>query len=229
MDLHHTPQTDLKLRPAERAASVAAGISLLFHSAMRKGSMWSLLGGAYLVYRGIDGHCPISAMAESIFKKSMNINIRTSLQINRPVEDVYAFWRKLDNLPLFMEHIESVDVKSGTASEWKAKLPGVPGHITWNAVIVNEKTNEVLGWSSVKNSTIYNAGKVVFQPMDSERCEIDVTITYRAPMGSVGENLARIFTPSFEKVVRDDIQNFKLYMENGFTEKVHGDFKNELI
>lgn len=128
-----------------------------------------------------------------------------------------------------MEHIESVEVKSGTASHWKAKLPGVPKQISWNAVIVNEKENEVLGWSSVKDSTIYNAGKVVFHSSGNDACEIDVTITYRAPLGTVGENIARIFTPSFEKVVRDDIANFKLYMENGFTEKIRGDFKNELI
>src|SRR5690606_36557379 len=36
--------------------------------------------------------------------------ITRAITINRPVEEVYAFWRDVQNLPRFMRHLESVRV-----------------------------------------------------------------------------------------------------------------------
>ena len=211
---------------AQRVISVLIGGGLLIKGIENKSGLQGC-GGAYLLYRGVSGKCPASALLRDV-RKSMNINIRTTMIINRPVSEIYDFWRRLENLPLFMEHLDSVEVTSGTSSVWKAKIPGL-GKFSWHAVIVNEKPNEVLGWSSVEDSSIYNAGKVVFLKLSDQRTEIDVTITYRAPLGVVGEKVARMFTPAFENLIRTDIQNFKQYMEAGFTQNVLTDFRNELI
>ncbi|WP_432326764.1 SRPBCC family protein [Mucilaginibacter sp. P25] len=43
--------------------------------------------------------------------------------MNKPRQKVYEFWRKLDNLPLFMKHLESVEVIDSKYSHWVLKLP----------------------------------------------------------------------------------------------------------
>jgi uncharacterized membrane protein len=48
----------------------------------------------------------------------VNVNIRSSFLINKPRQQVYDFWRKLDNLPLFMKHLESVEMIDDTRSHW---------------------------------------------------------------------------------------------------------------
>lgn len=228
MDYHHTPASPSHMGKSERTISVLAGALLLFYAAGRKKMLLETLGGGYLLYRGLAGKCLLSDVVENFIRKSMNVNIRTSVRVQKPVSEVYEFWRKLDNLPLFMRHLESVEVISPTTSQWKAKLPGI-GMVSWNAVIVNEKKDEVLGWSSVESSEIQNAGKVEFRSLGDNETEIDVTISYRAPMGTLGENLARMFSPKLEKILRADIANFSQFIETGFIENETTDFRNELI
>ena len=43
--------------------------------------------------------------------------------INKPPEELYAFWRDFDNLPKFMNHLESVTAQDDTHSHWVAKAP----------------------------------------------------------------------------------------------------------
>jgi uncharacterized membrane protein len=38
------------------------------------------------------------------------IRTRRAITVNRPVEEVYGFWRDFQNLPRFMRHLESVTV-----------------------------------------------------------------------------------------------------------------------
>ena len=188
-----------------------------------------ILGGGVAAMRGITGYCPFYDMMGKEESRMHNINIRTSLIVKKPVEEVYAFWRKLSNLPLFMEHLQNVEETGKTSSIWMAKIPGGLGTISWNAVIVNERRNEVLGWRSLSNSAIDNAGKVKFTKMDSYTTGIEVVFSYKAPFGLLGENIARLFTPSFEKLITKDIQRFSGYIENGFLKNEESDFRNELI
>ncbi|KQB42711.1 Cyclase/dehydrase [Flavobacterium aquidurense] len=57
-------------------------------------------------------------------------------------------------------------------------------------------------------------GKVIFKPK-GKATEIDVTISYQAPLGIAGERIASFFNPYFEKLVKDNITNFKSYLESG--------------
>ena len=228
MNTHHTPAMPHRLSGGERVLSVLGGSFLLYAAAGRRSGLLVTLAGGYLLYRGLSGECPVQDIAESLIRKQMNVNIRTSLKVGRPVGEVFAFWRKLENLPHFMKHLESVEVVSNKTSLWKATLPGV-GTVSWHAEIVNEKANEVLGWQSVEGASVYNAGKVIFKSAGNGGTELDITISYKPPMGSVGESVARSFTPAFEQTIREDIAQFKQVMEDGVASGAISDVRNELI
>src|SRR5688572_24868264 len=99
----------------ERIASAAIGAFLLSSGIGNllkhpiSGLVKTALGGV-LLYRGISGNCPVySSMGKTKgVAHTQAINIRTSLIVNKPKDEVYAFWRKLENLPLFMKHLSSV-------------------------------------------------------------------------------------------------------------------------
>src|SRR5690606_10986367 len=38
------------------------------------------------------------------------VHVAKAITLNRPLDEVYAFWRDLENLPRFMDHLESVRV-----------------------------------------------------------------------------------------------------------------------
>ena len=57
--------------------------------------------------------------------------------INKPVDELYAFWRELSNLSRFMDHLECVKVINDRLSHWTAKGP-IGMNVEWDAEIVND-------------------------------------------------------------------------------------------
>jgi len=44
--------------------------------------------------------------------------------------------------------------------------------------------------------------------------QIEITISYRAPLGIAGQGAAKLLNPIFEKLVHDDISGLKAYLES---------------
>src|ERR1700712_2819468 len=113
---HTTPDKDpVNLNWPERYTSIIGGVKLgysglknIFKSPFS--SILKLGAGGYLLNRGITGHCELYAKIGKNSSQPVNINIKSSFTVDKPRNEVYNFWRKLDNLPLFMTHLESVDV-----------------------------------------------------------------------------------------------------------------------
>ncbi len=204
----------------ERAASIAAGAFLLYESLKNKDSKLQIslgVGAAYLLFRGATGHCAAYSLGgkKKLPDTVKNINIITKMTVNKPRHEVYAFWRKLSNLPLFMEHLEEVELLDDKRSHWIATVPGHLGKIEWDAEIVKEIDGELLGWNSLPHASINNAGKVEFRDADEHGTELTIVITYRAPFGDAGEGIASLLNPLVKKMITKDIKGFKRYIEAG--------------
>lgn len=204
------------LGDGERVLSAVAGSLLLyFVTKKHKAESLLLLGGGYLLYRAISGRCPVSAAlrADHHKVKPYNINIRTHIIVNRPRADVYAFWRRLENWPLFMHHLENVDELDSATSAWRLKVPGM-GDVRWEARIVKEEKNSELSWHSVPGAAIETTAKINFSDTASNATRVDVMLSYRVPNDAIGERLSRMLTPAFREKVYEDIHNFKHYFED---------------
>lgn len=203
----------------ERVFSVAAGAFLMYRgiknlSRNPVASISKLVAGGWLVVRGATGHCPIYEATGVYGLKPESINIRQSFIVNRPRAEVFQFWRQLENLPLFMNHLLSVEQLSPKRSKWKAAFTSYLPAISWEAEIVKERENKFIGWNTVKGAVIENAGKVEFTDTDDGNgTEVHVIFSYHAPIGGVTGNLAKLFTPSIEDIIREDVGNFKHFIE----------------
>lgn len=212
------PKPSINVDIPERIVSLVAG-SLLVVNSLRNGKfgLFRLAVGGFLLYRGATGHCPgYSALGkEHLPDPVKNINIRTTIAVNRPRHEVYAFWRRLANLPLFMQHLQSVKEIDDRTSHWEAKIPAGLGTLSWDAVIVEERDGSFIGWNSLPGATVENAGKVEFRDIGDGWTELYVVITYRAPLGAAGQGISALFNPVFEKLIRSDIKSFKQFAERG--------------
>ena len=209
----------------ERLVSALAGSYALYRATRRKNAVPEIFIGSYLLFRGITGYCSVyNAIGKTKpDNRSRNVNIQVSLKVDKPREEVYDFWRKLENLPLFMEHLTMVNSIDEKTSVWEARIPGGMGNLRWRSEIVKERPLELLGWQSLSGSEVENAGKVEFRDAEDGGTELHVVITYHAPLGIAGEGVARMMNPFFHKVVENDIRNFKNYIENHHT--LGGDLK----
>lgn len=227
----------------ERILSLVAGAVITYKgiSQITKHPLIALqeaMVGGVLLYRGATGFCPIYSRLGKDSTDTPAINITERFIVNKPREEVYAFWRNLENLPRFMKHLSSVEEQGGNRSHWKANLPGEIVKLTWNAEITREEENRYIGWQSVEGSMVDNAGKVEFNDaLNGSGTELTVEISYFPPAGSLGQGIAKLLNGVFEDMIRKDVTNFKHYVEGeeyqtyvnseSFVEKIQNTFKKD--
>ncbi len=186
---------------------------------------WLLGGGALAAFgisrKSVPGAALAAAGGLLVYTgaKSMHgaepVQVQRSVTINRPVEEVYRFWRNLENLPRFMSHLESVHVTGDRRSHWVARAP-LGRNVEWDAEILDEKENAWIVWRSTEDASVPNTGSVQFRQAPGERgTEITVTLQYDPPAGKIGVTLAKLFGEEPEQQVREDLRHFKMLLEAG--------------
>lgn len=140
--------------------------------------------------------------------------IERTITIARPPDELYRFWRNLENLPEFMENIESVRVLDDRRSHWVVKGPG-GSRLNWDAEIVNEHPGEMLSWQTLPGADVQSAGTVRFTPVDGGRStNLRVVLEYHPPGGSLGTGIARILGRDPVGRLDEDLNRLKHIIES---------------
>jgi uncharacterized membrane protein len=141
--------------------------------------------------------------------------VRKSIQIDRPAEEIYRFWRKLENLPRFMSGLESVREADGRRSHWVAIGPGGK-RVEWDAEIVLEEENRRIEWRSLAGSEIDHRGAVRFEAAPAGRGSfVKVEMVYDPPGGVLGAGIARLFGRAPQQQIHENLHRLKALMETG--------------
>lgn len=216
-----TGSSNINLGTSERIVSAFGGAALTvlgLKNLGSKGGIGMLLSGGYLLVRGLSGYCAISNLInrDAGTRQASAMEVSSSFIISKPRSDVYAFWRKLENLPKFMQHLEEVKELDDKRSKWTAKIPGGLGKVSWEAEIQQDISGEVISWCSLPGSTVDNAGEVRFKDVpEGNGTEVSINISYRLPAGDLGSFAAKLFNPAVEKMMREDVRTFKQLLETG--------------
>lgn len=214
----------------ERWASAVGGGALALYGITR-GSLGGIalaLVGAALVQRGYSGHCNLyeavgfSTGDDASLRNSENVSVpaergtkvEKSVTINRPASELYAFWRNFENLPQFMNHLESVRSIGGERTHWVAKGPAGT-KVEWDAEVYNEKPNELIAWRTLEGSQVSSAGSVRFEESPNGGTIVRVSLKYDPPGGKLGALVARLFGENPERQIDEDLDRFKQLMDKG--------------
>ena len=205
----------------ERWAGVAMATAVVAYGLSRRSLSGAALAAAAapLAYRGATGAWPGfsngSADTRVALGGGRGIHVREAIRLEVPLEVVYVFWRRLENLPLFMTHVQDVRDLGGGRSHWVAEGPaGVP--VEWDAEIINEVPNEVIGWRSIAGSDIATAGSVHFSTARQGRStQVSVNLQYSAPGGRASRLLAFVMGRDPAHMIREDLRRVKQLLEAG--------------
>ncbi len=210
----------------ERIVSFAAGAILALLGVGRRDWKGLLIGGvgSGLMLRGATGRCPVSRAlgvdtasdeAKSVSKSGIHV-VETFL-INKQPEELYAFWRELENLPTIMTHLKSVKRLDDRRSHWIAKAPSlVGGEVEWDAETVADEPNSRLQWRSLPGAIVAHQGSIRFTRAAGDRgTAVRVALDYAPPGGQIGRWAAKLFGEEPEQQIREDLRNFKRIMETG--------------
>ena len=141
--------------------------------------------------------------------------IGRTVTINRPRDEVYAYWRNLQNLPSFMENVEAVRIIDDRLSHWTVAAPADQS-VEWDSIIVEDQPGRLIAWKSSQDADIPNSGRVEFRDSPVGRgTEVTATILYDPPAGTVGKLVAKLFQKEPNIQARRDLRRFKQLMETG--------------
>jgi len=141
------------------------------------------------------------------------IHVEEAVTVDRPLPDVFRFWRSLENLPAFMKHLDSVSQREAGISHWVARSPAGM-RVEWDARIINEIDNKLIGWQSLEGAMIATAGSVNFRETP-RGTEVRVHLQYNPPAGRLGAAVAWLFGEEPSLQVREDLRRFKQFIETG--------------
>jgi uncharacterized membrane protein len=209
----------------ERYGSIASGIALILLGLARRRLSGLLLGatGAALLARGSTGKCSLYRSLGLSTARSqrpgvpdnLGTKVERSITIRRSPEDIYRFWRNLQNLPRFMQNLQKVESIGGNRSHWVAIGPGGRS-IEWDAEIINEHPNELIAWESLPGSELENAGSVRFRPAPGARgTEVRICMQFNPTRGLLGMLAAKLKGESPETQVEEDLIRLKQLLETG--------------
>ncbi len=207
------PQETGQVSQAERWSSLIGGGALVLSGLRQRslrGALLAIAGGG-LIYRGATAQKGI----QEELGMNQSIKVEKTVTINKPVAELYQFWRKFENLPHFMKHLQSVTVVDDRRSHWVAKAP-LGTNVEWDAEIIDEQENHLIAWASVEGADVDNSGFVRFQPTTGNRgTEVKVVLEYNVPGGAIAAALAKLFGEEPEQQIGDDLHRFKQLMEAG--------------
>ena len=206
----------------ERWGSVAIGAALMAYGLKRKtkSRLAPAAAGAALLYRGTTGRCPVYERmgidrndTRVALSGPRGFHVHESIRIEQPAEDLYRFWRNLENLPKFMTHLEQVIDLGNQHSHWVAKGPaGIP--VEWDAEIINDVPNKVIGWRSLPSSDFVTAGSVHFDGSgDGRSTLITVHLQYAPPGGKLGKLVAQLFGDDPSQAIAEDLRRLKRLLD----------------
>lgn len=212
----------------EGRATLAVGGMIVLAGLMRKsfgGLLIAAAGGALVSKALRDAEATRYGVARhgvNAPPANRELTVEKAITINRPREEVYDFWRNLENLPRFMHHLEEVEVIDERRSRWLAKAP-LGMHVSWDAEITDERENEMIAWRSLAGSTVENHGRVEFTDAPGNRgTEIRVQMFYAPPAGKVGATLATLFGEEPRIQIDDDLRRLRSLLETGDVPSIEG-------
>lgn len=136
--------------------------------------------------------------------------------IRKPAEELYAFWRKVENLGLLMGREVVITPLSETESRWSVTGPPGKRRAEWEAVITGEEPNRFIAWESRPGADVAHEGAVHFVPAPGdEGIEVTVTVSYDPPGGKAAVKLIKLSPHDPAQQVATALRRFKALMEAG--------------
>jgi uncharacterized membrane protein len=223
----------------ERQMLLVSGGVCLVAASRRRSWVGLALGvlGTGLVYQGVTGRSLVRnvidardetavfsphATSQATAVAPTGIEIRQSITINTPPAEAYQFWRRLENLPRFMEHLASVRPLDDRRSHWVLKAPAGMT-LEWDAQIIEDRPNELIAWETLPDTAVQHTGMVWFAPAPGNRgVEVAVFLKYDPPGGIFGEAFAHLTNAITKQQVKEEIRRFKQIMETGEVATIEG-------
>jgi uncharacterized membrane protein len=139
--------------------------------------------------------------------------IEARVTIERPIEDVFGFYRDFRNLPSFLGDVMAIEPTGPATSRWTIEGPfGIQAH--WTMEVTEERTNELIRYETVTSPTTRTYWEIYFSP-GPRPGETVVREVMKAPLGRLGRAALALIGKYPAEEVRANLHRLKQIMETG--------------
>lgn len=202
--------------PTARLLTGMLGAGLVLLGARKRGALNLALGvlGGGLVLRAATNREFASLVG--VGADCRGVDVQKTINVNAPVERVFAFWRDYQNFPLFMTNVREVRPIDEHRSHWMVAGPaGTP--IDWISEITHVVPNERIEWRSEPGSPVRHWGVVRFDANGNGGTRLDIQLCYVPPAGAIGHAIAKVFGADPKSEMDADLMRVKTMIETGPT------------
>jgi uncharacterized membrane protein len=200
--------------PGIRVLAGMAGGSMALYGITRRSIGGSVMGAAGLALFARAAANEELARLFGLGARRGTIELKKTLTIDAPVDQVFALWANYQNFPYFMSNVREVTKIDDQRSHWR--VAGPAGIVTeWDAVLTSYVPNHLLAWETDPASAVQHAGEVRFRPNPDETTSVDITLSYRPVAGRVGHMAAALFGVDPKQEMDADLLRMKTFIETG--------------
>jgi uncharacterized membrane protein len=117
--------------------------------------------------------------------------VHETIEVEAPVQDVFAYWSYFENFPNVMQNVEEVHMIDRDTSHWRVKGP-LGKSVEFDAKTTEMDPNRGIGWNT-EDGEVMTSGEVRFEEAAPDRTRIKVTMNYADPPGGkIGEVAAEV-------------------------------------
>jgi uncharacterized membrane protein len=159
----------------------------------------------------------VSAFAPSLVRRVLRagaarrrVHLRTTLELDRPVHDVFAFCRDFENFPRVIQSLHGVTDFQDGRSHWEVMSPG--GEIlAWDAQVTKYVPNVVIAWRSIPGSVVACNGLIRFAPTPSGGTRLQIQVEYDPRDTGLADAIRALFDVSRERQLEADLARANFY------------------
>jgi uncharacterized membrane protein len=142
------------------------------------------------------------------------VDIQKTININAAIGEVFGFFSRYDNFPLFMRNVRRVDDHQNGFSHW---VVAGPAGLTfeWDAELTEFEPHKSIAWQSVKGASVESEGRLRFDENPDGSTRVDVRMSYNPPAGAFGHAVARLFGSDPRSEMNEDLARVKTMLETG--------------
>jgi uncharacterized membrane protein len=143
------------------------------------------------------------------------IDVRKSINIEAPPEQVFTYLANYENFPRFMKNVMDVQIMPDGRSHWKVAGPAGTS-MAWDAITTRLDFNDRIEWSTIQGSPVEHVGRIRLEPY-ANGTRIHVQMTYSPPAGVLGHAVAKMFGADPKSELDQDLMRLKSALETGKT------------
>ena len=139
--------------------------------------------------------------------------IDASVTIQRPVDEVFRFYRDFENLPRFLGDVMAIERIDPTTSRWTIQGPlGI--RVNWTIKVTDERTNESIHYETVTSPGLRTCWEIHFA-RGADTGETHVREVMKPPLGTIGRVMLAFIGKFPAEEVAANLHRLKQVMETG--------------